>query len=242
MEVPSITTFPTFHDISGSRESDDREVGITYSDPQLFGSWHRLTVSAGDTDEGPFAAINFSKPFKHLTDPISYGTSFSTVDRAVDYYVGGDAVAAVPLERIQANVFAAHGFGPRFTRWSIGGDMRVRSSDYSPARGPAASDVRVPGDTDEFQIGPFLTVDHAAEFLKVTHLDTIDFVQDLELGVDASLRTALVLRDEDLIGTDAQALIQGSFRSAASPATDTFFTTDLAGSVRFDGNRTQGDE
>src|SRR5262249_30553174 len=56
-----------------SRQQDQYNNFVRFSDPQLFGTWYQLSIQAGATDEGPYTNVSLVRPFKHLEDPYSYG-------------------------------------------------------------------------------------------------------------------------------------------------------------------------
>ena len=219
--------------IAANKDDIDESVSISYTDPQFLDGRHRLFLAGGATSEGPFGLIQLTRPFQYLEDPRSYGGSLGYGERDVDYFLNGDVVASVPQRASEVSAFVSHGFGPRDVRSTIGLDSLSTDKRYGAAFGPAAPLIRVPGDTREVQLGFTYTVDYAHSFRKETHIDTIDFIQDIELGVGGRSRVAGVLRDEDGVGLALEPLFEAELRSAIAPLPETYLTIDLRGSMRF---------
>lgn len=216
----------------------ERTGSASYVDPQFLGGWHRLSLSLGETEEGPFGRLSFRRPLKHLADDVSYGITVSGRERDVDYFRAGQSTVRVSEERFQGRGFISRSFGPAELRSSIGLELRLRHSDHGPAIGVDAARIRVPGQVREGQLGPMLRLDYLPSYRKVMGLDALDFVEDLGLGLSASLRPAYVLREES--GTEGQGFIEGRLRSASEPLPATFLTTDLQGMLRWRGRRARG--
>jgi hypothetical protein len=206
---------------------------ISYDDPQFLGTWHQLQASIGETDEGNFVSFDLSRPFRHLGDPVSYGLSTFHGREDVDRFRGGEDVAQIPLGRNELRLFWAIGSGPRNARSSIGLDARFAVRDYGTVTGSAAGFERVPNDTRQCEIGPVWTYDRREVFTTITGLDTLDYRQDIILGHGASLRTSLRLRDEELVGTDLQPLLEARGYWAAQPLESVFLTAEAAFETRF---------
>jgi hypothetical protein len=223
------------------KESDEEQSAtLAYDDPQLFGTWHQLALRLGDTDEGFETRLTVVRPFKHLADPASWGGSIDAADEGVDYYQRGETVAEVPIERRALSGFAASGAGPRDLRRTLGVDVRAASFDYEPATGSGASLVHIPGDTDELELGLAATIDWAASYPKRTRIDTIDYVQDFELGASGRVRAAGQARDEDGVGTEVHPVLELGGRAAAEALADTFVTAEAGGRVRWHAGEVHG--
>ncbi len=219
--------------VSGRSDDQDQSVLLNYDDPQLFKSWYHANVTAGSSTEGPVAAVSIYKPFKHLTDPVSHGVSLSRVPYRADYYDDGTKVAEVKLKRVGGSAYLAHGFGPSDRRASLGIFVSGTSSRYGAATGSQAASIPVPGDTTEVQIGVRGTLDWAAEYLELENVDTLDYVEDQQLGVTVDLSLAGVLRDENGVGSELQTNLSGRVLAAARPFEDTYLTFELRGASRF---------
>ena len=224
---------------------DDWSIYARWFDPQLAGSWYQLGVTVGTSEEGVFGAIDLVRPFKHLGDPLSHGVQLEVLEHEIDYYDRGDSVAQVPEERLAGRLFAARGFGPRHVRSALGFDVRARHSDFGPPEGIAAGTIRVPGDTREVSFGPFARLDWIDSFDRVVGLDTLDYVQDLQLGVSVDVRLAALHRAEDAQGgapsrDEWQPLAEARLRGAARLAPHTWGTLELYGRQRWHAGETTG--
>lgn len=227
--------------VSGDTNSDgEQSIDVSFDDPQVLQTWYRLHTEAAVTDEGHLVAFDLERPFKHLEDPLSYGIAAETLERDVDYFDRGESVAEVPLAQNDGRVFVAHGFGPRDLRGTLGADLAYRQSDYRPAVGPAAAQVRVPGDTQRADLGVFGSVDWAHSYLELQGVDTFDYVQDEELGASGELRFGGALRDEEGAPSELQPVLSGSARTAFRPVTDTYVTLASSGTARWYGGETKG--
>lgn len=220
--------------IFGREDEDDHAYTVRYDDPQLFGSWHQLSVSLGTTDEGPDLQFGLFRPFRHLQDPWSYGVSGVYGQRVVDFYVGGESAATVPEERHDLRVFVARAHGPRDLRSRVGVDLGFEEVDFDPVRGDRPDLVEVPGDFEEFQVGASWGVDWNAAFRVERGIDAIDYDEDIRLGASSTLRAALAWRDQDGAGTALQPILAVGGRAAAEVVPATFTTLELEAGVRFD--------
>lgn len=223
---------------SASREDTDRTWQLAYEDRQLFGTWHRLGIAVGDSDEGAFGGFVLERPLKHLADPTGYGIELTSVEQDVDYWSRGDTVASVPRQRTDARASVEHAFGPAALRGRIGSDVRFQRSELEPATGVRAPTTRVPGDTSELQLGVSVGVDAVDGYREVKGLDAIDWVEDLTLGTSWTLRGAAVLRDEDgsgpSAGTRVRPRVEATLRSAVEPFAETWLTAELGAGARLD--------
>jgi hypothetical protein len=209
---------------ASSHSGDERRDLLRYDDQQFLGTWHQLTLETGTTDEGAFTNVNLIRPFHRLEDPWSYGAEFADATDRVDYYRLGVKTASVPEQRDSLHLFGAGGSGPRELRQALGLDLRHARRDYDPAIGPDAGRVRVPGDTQEVEFGPYLTLDWRPRFQKVQDLDTLDYDQDLELGLHGGVRLAARYRDEAGAGTALQPVLDLESHAAMTPAAANWVT------------------
>ena len=216
------------------------EGAISYRDRHLFGRWMRLGLRAGTTEEGDEFGVFVDRPLQHLVDRWSWSLDASTVESDVDYFEGGDSVAEVPerLETIGGSL--THAFGPRDSRLRLGVAARWSDRAYGVAAGPQAGTIDVPGDTSTLFGGPFVAYDRFRAFERETRLDTLDFVQDLQLGYGAELLVGPRWRDEE--GLEDEVEPQASLRTyaAAQPFEDIYVTFTGGGSLRLDAGEAVG--
>jgi hypothetical protein len=208
-----------------------------FTDPQLLGTWHQLSVQTGRTEGGPYTSVSLVRPFKHLEDDHSYGVQFSDARENQDYYRFGEITAQIPLHREALRTFVASGAGSRDFRTITGIDLRLSSIEYRTATGPDAALWRVPGDTETVEVGPYWQYDVHARYDKVTHLDAIDYVEDLDLGLSLSGRIAARLRDEQGRGSDVDPVFGAGLNIAAQPLPETYATLAAKGNVVTGGDR-----
>jgi len=224
----------------GGNSANESEFRVNYVDRYLLDSWHRLDLSVGRTEEGPFLFAGVTRPHKHLRDPYAWGLSASYVESDHDYFVGGESVAAVPNEATAARAFAERAGGPPDLRRSLGVDLRFEDTRYGLASGPAAGSIDVPGDVTQVALGPYGRVEWAPAYRQRRHLDTLDFVQDLTLGIEAELFAGAQHRDEQGAGERLEPLVRASVRAAAEPSADTYVTWAAGGTGRWYAGEAQG--
>ena len=226
--------------VSASRSQDERQQFVSWVDPQFLGSWQTLALQTGSTDEGNFTNVSLRRPFHHLDDPYTWGADLAISKQRVDYFRRGDSTAEVPLDFDGLRLFAAAGSGPRELRQALGLDLRLHRQDYSPAIGPDAGRVRVPGDTDDIELGPYWTIDDRPRFDEVRRLDAFDFDEDLTLGVHAGARLAGRYRDEQGAGSALQPLLDVEFNAACTPLPHAYLTLATNAVGRLDGDSLAG--
>lgn len=214
--------------------------GVVYTDLHLFDTWHTGTVRYDRTDEGNSYALDLSRPFHHLTDPRSYGTGFLHSESEVDYYDGGDSVAAVQDVHTAVNARLSWGSGPRDERRGAGFVLDFDRHDYGDISGPLGPTLRVPGDTWSTFAGVRGTWQSVAGYRKVEGLDTLVYVQDLTLGLDAGAVLGARWRDEAGRGGELQPELRAWTSWASEPIGDVYTKVRAAGSVREDGGKVVG--
>src|SRR5690606_33671415 len=125
------------------------------------------------------------------------------------------------------------GFGSRDLRGRIGADLTYRRAGSVPTTGSAPSLLTPPGDTEEFQLGLDFGLDWVSEYRVERRIDTIDFDEDVRLGVFVDSRLALAYRDEAGKEAGLQPLFELDARFSASPLPDTYTTFWFEGGVRW---------
>lgn len=209
---------------------DETSANVSFTDRHVLGSRHRLSVSAGRTEEGPQLAARFERPLWHLEDPFSYGVSASFVDGEADFFEKGKSVAEVPNQVGAVGAYFARTSGPRDARTTLGIDVRMDEIDFAPATGVQADEIRVPGDLRRLTVGPFVRHNWVERFHKEVGLDSIDAVEDVVLGLRSELFAGGVVRDEEGVGTRLEPTISVGLRGGREVLPDTYLT--LSGSER----------
>ncbi|MBL8728175.1 MAG: BamA/TamA family outer membrane protein [Planctomycetes bacterium] len=224
------------------RRNSDGEYrgGLVYTDLQVLDSWHTGTVRLGRTDEGDSIGIDVRRPFQHLLDPRAYGIGVGRDEADVDYYRGGDSVAAVRDLHTAANANLRWGSGPVDQRRSVGFVVEFDEHDYGPATGPLAPAIRVPGDTWSVFAGATGSWQSVHGYRKVEGLDTLVYIQDLTLGVDVGATLGARWRDEDGAGGELQPELRAHATWAAEPIANLFTNVGVRGSLREDGGEAVG--
>lgn len=217
--------------VSARREDEDDRFTLRYQDPQLFGTWHTASVAVGDATEGAFGFLDVRRPFRHLEDPWSYGLRIGFEGRDIDYYARGESIAYLPEQSELASFYVARGFGPRDLRASLGFDFRLESITLDALSGSRPDYVEVPGDTRELQIAGSFGLDWNDAFVVARRIDSIDYDEDLRLGVSTGFRAGVAVRDEEGVGTALQPIVSFTTRAAVSPIESSYLTfeSDVGG-------------
>lgn len=204
---------------SFSQNSDGEYRGsIAYTDLHLLDTWHTATIRASRSDEGESFGLEVRRPIKHLADPRGYGGSLRNDREEIEYYRLGDTAATVDqhTQGIAADVTWAA--GPADDRLYHGFLAQVVEAEYGPATGPLAPEIRVPGDTRSAYLGLHARWERIDGFREVRGFDTLDYVQDLQLGTTLAGQFGARVRDED--GQSRQ--LQPELAFGASWATEVF--------------------
>ena len=223
------------------RNTDDEyRGGIAYTDLHVLDSWHAGTVRLGRTDDGDYYGVDLNRSLRHLADPRGYSASFDRAETARDYHRNGDVVAEVPDRRTDLGARIDWAAGPVHERRTVGFVLDFEQHDYGLARGPAAPALRVPGDTWSTFVGIDVGWRHVTAFREVEGLDTLVFVQDLELGIDLGATLGARWRDEAGASGALQPELALRARWSAEPLQDLFTRVDLRGRARQDDGDTVG--
>lgn len=213
---------------------------VAFTDLHVLDTWHTATLRLSRTDEGDSAGLEVRRPFKHLADPRSHGVSIAQDEAEANYYRAGDSVADVPFRRSSLAGDLTWGEGPRDTRRYLGFTLAAEQIEYGAARGPLGPEIRVPGDTRSVFFGPTASAQWIAGYRKVEGLDTIDYVQDLTLGLSATATIGARYRDEEGLGEALQPEFLAGFAFASEPLADVFTNLGARGNLRLDDGTTVG--
>lgn len=226
---------------SFSRNSEgDYRGGLSYTDLHLFDSWHTATLYAAQTDDGDSLGLAVRRPFKHLADPRSYGLSAAFDETEVEYFRAGDSVAQVGDVRGGGAAELVWADGPTHRRRVAGFEAWVRHHDYEAASGPLAPEIRVPGDTTSLFVGPTVRWQWIDDFRKVSGLDTIAYVQDLELGTSVGATLGARWRSEEGRDDAVQPEASLAVRHSRELVEDVFVHVRAGGGLRYDGDEAAG--
>ena len=227
--------------IGYSENSEDEFRGaFSYRDRHFLGSWVTATAQVGRTEEGDFGGIGFERPFKHLADDESWRINAATNESAVDYYDSGDVVAEVPLLRDSFDASVTRRYGTTERSWTAGLRAQHESVDFSAARGPEAGSIAVPGDTDATLAGFAFGHRTIFGFRKVRGLDTLGYIQDLQLSADFDALIGPTFRSEEGEGDSTQPTAALNTHFAFEPLHDTFVSIAANGRGRMDEDELQG--
>ncbi|QDV05602.1 Outer membrane protein assembly factor BamA [Planctomycetes bacterium Poly30] len=221
----------------------------SYRDRYVAGTWTTADFVAGRTDQGDFFSVGFSRPFRFLEDRFSWDVRAGKTAYDQDYFFRNSTVAEVPVDLDNVQASASWRAGTRMNFWTRGLTTRYQNAQYSAARGVAAPQLRVPGDTESVFAGGTLSWANLSEFREVQYLDTIRFIQDVQVGTTAFLEAGAYFRDEasggsapagdSAEGQSTQTQISTRLSHLIAPGETRFASASVAGSIRTDGGDTQ---
>lgn len=227
--------------IGYSENSEDEFRGaLSYRDRHFLGSWVTATAQVGRTEEGEFGGIGFERPFKHLADDESWRIGAGTNETAVDYYDSGDVVAEVPVLRDVFDAAVSRRFGTPEQSWTAGLRVQHETSDFDAARGPAAALIEVPGDIESTFAGFAFGYRDIFGFREVQGLDTLGYVQDLQLSAGFDAQIGPTFRSEEGEDDATQPTLGLNTNFAFEPLHDTFVSIAANGRGRVDSDDLQG--
>lgn len=227
--------------VSYAENSDGEFRGsFAFNDRHLFDTWHTSTLRASRGDDGDSFSVEVRRPFKHLADPFGYGFAAEQVSDEIEYYRNADSVAQVPDRHSKLTSDLSWADGPIDRRHYAGLVFAIEDHAYQSATGPMAPDFRVPGDTQSLFVGAQARWDLVDGYREVEGLDTLDFVQDLTLGL--SFGATLGARWRDEVGADAalQPELAVDAKWATEPLPEVFLNLDSRGQLRLDGGEAVG--
>ncbi|MEM8711426.1 MAG: hypothetical protein AAGG01_10775 [Planctomycetota bacterium] len=213
---------------------------LSYRDRYFLGSWTTATATAGRAEEGDFYAVSFDRPFRYLEDDFAWNITGGTTAIDQDYFFSNSTIAEVPIDIARLETSVRWRSGTRYSFTTRGLAARYGDFDYSAARGPSASTIDVPGDTQTLFAGGTLGITRLSTFREVTGLDTLRFVQDVQLGWTGSLEAGAVFRDEDGSEDSTQPQVTARYSRIAAGGETRFLSTSLSGTVRTDDGEATG--
>jgi hypothetical protein len=227
--------------IGYSENSEDEFRGaLSYRDRHFLGSWVTASAQIGRTEDGDFGGLGFERPFKHLADDESWRIAAATNETSVDYYDSGDVVAEVPVSRDAFDASVSRRFGTPEESWTVGLRAQHDRSDLDAARGPGAAAIDVPGDIEATFAG--LAFGHRSifGFREVQGLDTLGYVQDLQLSADFDALIGPTFRSEEGEDDTTQPTLGLNTHLALEPFHDTFVSLAANGRGRTNEGDLQG--
>jgi len=213
---------------------------VAYTDLHVLDTWHTGTVRVSRTDDGDSIGLDLHRPFKHLADPYSYGFTARHDDDAVEYFRGGDSVAKVETRTVALSGDASWATGPEDRRRVAGFVFSVDSHDYAAATGPLAPEIRIPGHTQTLFTGLTARWSLIDGYREVEGIDTIDYVQDLTLGLFFGATVGTRWREEDGKGAAVQPEFSANVSWAAEPLEGVFAKFSTHGTIRYDDSEAVG--
>lgn len=213
---------------------------LAYTDLHILDTWHTGTLRASRSDDGDSLSLDITRPFKHLADPRSHDVSAHHVVGEVEYFEAGESVAQVDTQSTGFSGSISWARGPEDRRRYAGFVFSAEDLEYQPATGSLAPQLRVPGDTQSLFAGLHARWAIIDGYRKVEGLDTIDYVQDLTLGLHFGATVGARWRDEEGLGTALQPEISSQVNWATEPWEDFFVDLSARASLRFDGGNTVG--
>lgn len=227
-----------------TRQNDeDEEVStFTYEDRHVLDRDVDLSLVAGWTEEGPLYSIGLGRPFRHLQDEWSWRVSSLKQEDEIDFFAGGESFAEVPRDiwAASANLTRAFPENDGRRRWWTGATLGGNITDYQPATGPGAAEITVPNDLQRLSLTHSFGLDELTDRRRIKGLDTLDFVQDIDLGWFPSVYYGGLHRDEETLGDKFEFLAGGRLRAAIADDDARYLTAQAGLDWRYDSDRTQG--
>ncbi|MFM1872066.1 MAG: hypothetical protein RL398_1488 [Planctomycetota bacterium] len=226
---------------SFAQNSDGEYRGaFAYTDLHVLGSWHTATIRGSRSDEGDSIGLDVRRPIKHLHDPRGYGGGIHDDRQEVEYYRNGDTAASVDQHTTDLVADVTWATGPADGRRYYGLLTQWVATEYGMATGPLAPEVRVPGDTESLFVGVHGRWELITGFREVRGFDTLDYVQDLQLGLTLAGRGGARIRHEDAAQTAVQPDLGADVTWAEEIFGRAYATASLSGNLRWDDDRAVG--
>lgn len=226
----------------GYRENDLGETrgGVAYRDRYLLGTWTSASVDVGRTDDGDFYGARLDRPLRFLADDVSWSAAARFAAADADYFALDETVAEAPFEDTTLEGRLSHRSGERFDAWTRGVRFDYTDRVYGRVTGPAAGAIRVPGDTRSLYIAATVGRASIRRFDEVTGIDTLRFVEDVELATRASFELGGTLRDEDGRDTELQPTAAVSLSDRRAIGRTAYLSAELDGRARTDSGEAVG--
>lgn len=224
----------------GFFENDDDEFrgSLSYRDRYLFDSWTSGTVEVGRTDQGDFAGARITRPFRYLEDNFAWEVNGRTAEAERDYFFRGDTVTEVPFDETGAGASATWRSGTAERFWTRGLVARFTDTVYGRTRG--ADIGALPGDTQSTFLGASFGFADITGFDRVTGLDTLQFIQDVQLGLSISAEAGATLRAEEGQSSESQPTGAINLRSTHRFGETRYLSLGASGAARVQSGEAVG--
>jgi len=166
--------------LSQSNDFDRTAWHVSYTDPNVLGSWWRLSGAYANASDGGEKVLTLARPFYSLDSRWSFGGAFADATTGVTRYSLGRVVDQFKMQRHAFDIGGgiSSGLQEGWTRRYLGG-VRYDEREFSAyAEQPSAS---IP---DRRTVAyPWIGVEWIQdEYLKTRNLDQIGRTEDMYLG------------------------------------------------------------
>jgi hypothetical protein len=222
--------------LSWGRNVDRDTLLLTYSDPQILGSWWQGRVAYSDNSDGSFGELDLALPFYSLDSRWSAGTSLASGDRTDSRYQEGEVLDSFGESSDRVELYGGFSEGLRdgwARRWLAG--LRYESSTFA-ASTDAMLAAPLPSDRTLFY--PWVGLEWVEDdFVTTRNQDQLARTEDLQFG--RSLRAEVGLASS-ILGSDRTAMIWKLGTSAGirpGEAQSLFYSGNLTARLESDGLR-----
>ena len=222
--------------LSWGRDVDRDTLLLTYSDPQILGSWWRGRVAYSDNSDGRFGELDLALPFYSLDTRWSAGTGLASGDRIDSRYQEGEILDSFTESSDHFEIYGGFSQGLRdgwTRRWLAG--IRYDSSTFAETSDAA---LAAPLPSDRTLLYPWVGLEWVEDDFVTTHnQDQLARTEDLQFG--RSLR-AEVGYASSALGSDRTAVIGNLHASGGSRpgvGQSLFLTGNLTARLESDGLR-----
>ncbi len=166
-------------------DPDRSTVEARFTDRQFLTGQHLLNVEIAESSDGHDYQLRYELPFRTLASPWSYGLSARSVERDERFFEKGEEIASIPLSRLEVNAFVAQSIGTERNLIRPGFRVAFRNDRWGVPEGDDGLEVERPDDTRVLTVGPTLERDWLPEFVELTQIDAIDYVEDIPIGIQS---------------------------------------------------------
>jgi hypothetical protein len=221
--------------ISAERASDvDRAAWrFQYVDPNLFGTWWRLSTTHADFSDGAENAFALSRPFYALDTRWSFNAAAVDSQQIESLYALGHVADQFSMSRREREVGGGISSGLRdgMAIRYLGG-FRYQAREFAPVPGRTLGEAPL----DRTFAYPWAGVEIVEDAYRTTrNLDQIGRTEDLYLG--RSARLELGLSSAAFGATDDAVMLSGALQSGAELAGQRYLINALGFTGRIQGGR-----
>jgi outer membrane protein assembly factor BamA len=219
---------------------DRTSTRLAYVDPNVFGSWWRLSVAHAAMSDGAADAVSLGRPFYSLDSHWSFGASYDDASTTESRYSLGHIVDQFDMQHTTFELGGgwSEGIHDGWIARYLGG-VRYDRHDFSAVPGagqsvPAFGAVPVP--VDRVLAYPWVGIEVLEDQFQKTHnLDQIGRTEDLHLGRSARFEAGYA---STAFGSTRDAFLLNGRMQMASQVSESQFLTGLIGF----GSRFEDDE